>query len=91
MALLQTDLLFDNEVEDAARVFRGVPSVETVIPVSAAEQRNVSAVEDWAVSHLPPGPALYPKVKSAAFTPPCTYCIAALSIGQHLGEASLLA
>ena len=80
MALLQIDLLFDKEVEDAAQVFRGVSSVETVIPISAAKQRNVTAVEEWAVSHLPLGPALYPKVKSAAFTPTCIHCIAALSI-----------
>ena len=69
MALLQVDLLFDKEVEDAAQVFRGVPSVETVIPISAAEQRNLTAVEEWAVSHLPLGPALYPKASSAASTP----------------------
>ena len=67
MALLQIDLLFDGEVEARARVFRGVPSVETVIPASAAEKRNVAAVEEWAVSHLPLGPALYPKVKAASF------------------------
>ncbi|CAK0742831.1 hypothetical protein CVIRNUC_001424 [Coccomyxa viridis] len=61
VVLNKVDLLFDKEVEDAAQVFRGVPSVETVIPISAAKQRNVTAVEEWAVSHLPLGPALYPK------------------------------
>ena len=60
---LQVDLLFGNEVEEAAQVFRDVPKVEAVIPVAAAKGQNVKAVEDWAVSHLPLGPALYPKVQ----------------------------
>ena len=60
---LQVDLLFGDEVEAAAQVFREVPKVEAVIPVAAAKGQNVKAVEDWAVSHLPLGPALYPKVQ----------------------------
>ena len=59
---LQVDLLFGNEIEEAAQVFRDVPKVEAVIPVAATTGHNVKAVEDWAVSHLPLGPALYPKV-----------------------------
>ena len=59
---LQVDLLFGGEVEEAAQVFRDLPKVEAVIPVAAATGHNVKAVEDWAVSHLPRGPALYPKV-----------------------------
>ena len=50
-------------MEKAAQAFQEVPSVETVIPVAAAKGRNVKAVEEWAVSHLPLGPALYPKVQ----------------------------
>ncbi len=60
---MQIDLLFDYEVEEAAQAFQEVSSVETVIPVAAAKGRNVKAVEEWAVSHLPLGPALYPKVQ----------------------------
>ena len=57
------DLLFGNEVEEAARIFEEVPKVEAVIRVAAAKGQNVKAVEEWAVSHLPLGPALYPKVQ----------------------------
>lgn len=52
-------------MEEATRIFSNVPCVETVIPVAAAQGRNVRAVEEWAVSHLPLGPALYPKVQHA--------------------------
>ena len=51
----------DRERELVA-IFGAEPGVDEVIPISALQGHNVSAVERWAVSQLPLGPSLYPKV-----------------------------
>ena len=52
----------DREQELVA-TFGAEPGVDEVIPISALQGRNVGAVERWAVSQLPLGPSLYPKVR----------------------------
>jgi GTP-binding protein Era len=58
----QIDLLTGLKEQQLVSLFSEQPGVDTVIPVSALKGNNVKAVEDWAISKLPEGPSLYPKV-----------------------------
>jgi GTP-binding protein Era len=60
--MLQVDLLTALRLRQLVEYFEAQPGIDTVIPISALKARNLQDVEDWAVSHLPEGPALYPKV-----------------------------
>lgn len=61
--LNKVDLLRDSaRVQQLQEWYTVNSPAAAVIPVSALSGQNVDAVRQWAVSHLPLGPSLYPKV-----------------------------
>ena len=62
---MQVDTVPEGRERELVALFGAQPGVHEVIPTSALQGRNVGAVERWAVSHLPLGPSLYPKVRGA--------------------------
>ncbi|EIE25333.1 GTP-binding protein Era [Coccomyxa subellipsoidea C-169] len=61
VVLNKVDLLTALRLRQLVEYFELQPGIDAVIPVSALKGRNLKDVEEWAVSHLPEGPALYPK------------------------------
>ena len=59
---MQVDLLTALRLRQLVEYLEAQPGIDTVIPISALKGKNLKVVEDWAVSNLPEGPALYPKV-----------------------------
>ena len=55
------DLLQVDEIREVKEYFEGIPGVERVFPVSALAGVGHDAVREWALTHLPEGPTLYPK------------------------------
>lgn len=62
VVLNKVDLLRDSaRVQQLQEWYTVNSPAAAVIPVSALSGQNVDAVRQWAVSHLPLGPSLYPK------------------------------
>ncbi|KAK9820197.1 hypothetical protein WJX72_007370 [[Myrmecia] bisecta] len=61
LALNKTDLLAEDRLQYLLQWFQTNSNVDAVIPVSALNGTNIDAITDWAVSHMPLGPTLYPK------------------------------
>jgi len=59
---IQVDLLTNLKLRQLVEHFESLPGIDAVIPISALKAKGLKEVEEWAVSHLPEGPALYPKV-----------------------------
>ena len=55
------DLLKVDEIREVKEYFERIPGVERVFPVSALAGVGHDAVREWALTHLPEGPTLYPK------------------------------
>ena len=55
------DLLQVDEIREVKEYFERIPGVERVFPVSALAGVGHDAVREWALTHLPEGPTLYPK------------------------------
>ena len=66
---MQVDLLTSLKLRQLVDYFEEQPGVDKVIPISALKGKNLKDVEEWALSHLPEGPALYPKVCMPAWHP----------------------
>lgn len=60
--IIQVDLLTKLKLRQLVEHFESLPGIDAVIPISALKAKGLKEVEEWAVSHLPEGPALYPKV-----------------------------
>ncbi len=66
---MQVDLLTSLKLRQLVEYFEEQPGIDKVIPISALKGKNLKDVEEWALSHLPEGPALYPKVCMHAWRP----------------------
>ncbi|CAL8460565.1 g94 [Coccomyxa elongata] len=61
VVLNKVDLLTSLKLRQLVEYFEEQPGIDKVIPISALKGKNLKDVEEWALSHLPEGPALYPK------------------------------
>ncbi|KAI3428232.1 hypothetical protein D9Q98_006612 [Chlorella vulgaris] len=63
MAILlnKTDLLSAEELAVLEAWFKQYSSADVVLPISAAEGKNLDAVVTWLQTKLPEGPSMYPK------------------------------
>ena len=61
MIINKCDLLQVDEIREVKEYFERIPGVERVFPVSALAGVGHDAVREWALTHLPEGPTLYPK------------------------------
>ena len=60
--LNKTDLVSKTDLEAAKSWLKDNDMIDMVLPTSARDGKGVDDVRNWALSQLPQGPSLYPKV-----------------------------
>ena len=60
--LNKTDLVSNTDLEAAKSWLKDNDMIDMVLPTSARDGEGVDDVRNWALSQLPQGPSLYPKV-----------------------------
>ena len=60
--LNKVDLIDKTRLNDLQQLFSANAAVDMVLPASALMGRGTEDIKQWALSKLPLGPTLYPKV-----------------------------